>query len=109
MWEELVGLKSQALRPNLSASFPLLLKTFVSMRAKKLGFLGGVLKRAKTKGKKPALDVWTKPNGIFGPRNVQGFIGGNPRGLGGRDHSVSFSRLFILSCSFCCHTVDLTH
>lgn len=37
---------------------------------------------------------------FFGPRNVQGFIGGNPQGLGGRDHSVSFSRLFILSYSF---------
>lgn len=43
---------------------------------------------------------------FFGPRNVQGFIGGNPRGLGGRDHSVSFSRLFISSCSFHCHAVD---
>lgn len=43
---------------------------------------------------------------FFGPRNVQGFIGGNPWGLGGRDHSVSFSRLFISSCSFHCHAVD---
>lgn len=39
---------------------------------------------------------------FLGPRNVQGFIGGNPRGLGGRDHSVSYSRLFILSCYFFC-------
>lgn len=46
---------------------------------------------------------------FLGPRNVQGFIGGNPRGLGGRDHSVSYSRLFILSCYFFCRCWLIWH
>lgn len=53
----------------------------------------------KNKGKKLKLERLDEAGWYFlGQGMFRGSLGGgNPQGLGGRDHSVSFSRLFILS------------
>lgn len=79
MWEELVGLKSQVLRPNLSSSFPCLEK-----KRKNLCPCGGFLDKGKKSKRlrQRGLNVWTKPNGIFWAKECSGVHWGEPAGPG---------------------------
>lgn len=90
MWEELVGLKSQVLRPNFSASFPCLGEYSLGC-LQKCGFfwggLGGVWESGKQgeeadSSRQRGLNVWTKPNGIFWAKECSGVHWGEPTGPG---------------------------
>jgi len=76
-----VGLKSQVLRPNLSASFPCLEK---KKKKKKICVLvEGFDKGKKSKlSRQRGLNVWTKPNGIFWAKECSGVHWGEPTGPG---------------------------
>lgn len=112
MWEELVGLKSQVSRPNLSASFPCLEEyALIGCWQNKLFFFffeGGILREWK-QGKEAdssqqrGLNVWTKPNGIFRAKECSGVHWGEPTGPGRTwPLSLLFKIVHLVLLFFCC-------